>query len=81
VYGSLAADPVWVAGLGGGFVAGIVGSLTNDSGPLLLLIGTFGLAAVTGYLRGGEPDAAPPVLEPPELRRPSARPLETFARR
>jgi len=30
----------------------VLGSLTNDSGPLLLVIGTFGLACVALYLRG-----------------------------
>jgi hypothetical protein len=41
--------------MSGAFAACIVGSLTNDSGPLLLLIGTVGLASVTAYLRGVEP--------------------------
>jgi hypothetical protein len=63
IYGVLSADPVWVAGMGGAFAACIVGSLTNDSGPLLLLIGTVGLASVSAYLRGVEP--LPPAPEGP----------------
>jgi hypothetical protein len=70
IYGILSADPVWVAGIGGAYAAAIVGSLTNDSGPLLLLIGTVGLAAVSAYLRGVEPlppapDAPHPAAPPP----------------
>jgi hypothetical protein len=86
VYGALAADPVWTAGLGGAFAAGIVGSLTNDSGPLLLLIGTIGLAALTAYLRSGEAAAIPPADDLPAppaaaLERPPPRVHQTFARR
>lgn len=55
IYGALAIDRPWIAGMGGAFAGAIVGSLTNDSGPLLLLIGTVGLACVTAYLRGGQP--------------------------
>src|SRR3954447_2929086 len=39
VYAALGDDPVWRAALGAGLVAAIVGALTNDSGPLLLIIG------------------------------------------
>jgi hypothetical protein len=52
----------WLAPVGGSamwracFVAGavgsLVGSLANDSGPLLLVIGVFSLACVAAYLRG-----------------------------
>jgi hypothetical protein len=69
VYGVVSSDPVWVAGMGGAFAACIVGSLTNDSGPLLLLIGTVGLASVTAYLRGVEP--VPPAPEGPVDSSPS----------
>jgi hypothetical protein len=91
IYGVLATDPVWVAGIGGGFAAAIVGSLTNDSGPLLLLIGTVGLAAVSAYLRGvgsiagdGElaPAAAPAAPDAAERPPPAAveRPPEPVVR-
>jgi hypothetical protein len=43
----------WRACLVGGFAGGVLGSLTNDSGPVLLVIATFGLLCVVAYLRGG----------------------------
>jgi hypothetical protein len=55
VYRALCGDPVWLAALGGGLAAAILGTLTNDSGPTMLIIGVFGLALATAYL------AAPPV--------------------
>ena len=45
--------PAWAAALAGGVAAGIVGSLANDSGPVLLVLGTVGLGAAMLYLRGG----------------------------
>jgi hypothetical protein len=44
--------PAWGAALGGGVAAGVVGSLANDSGPVLLVLGTVVLAAAALYLRG-----------------------------
>jgi hypothetical protein len=41
----------WRAALGGMGAAGIAGALSNDSGPLLLVMATFGAAWVWGYLR------------------------------
>jgi hypothetical protein len=63
VYGALGGDPVWRAALGAGVIAAVVGSLTNDSGPVLLIVGVTTLAAVTAYLRGrpDEPLASPPA--------------------
>ncbi|MGI8803945.1 MAG: hypothetical protein ACR2KV_17580, partial [Solirubrobacteraceae bacterium] len=43
----------WRACLVGGFAGGLLGSLTNDSGPVLLVIATFGLGCVLAYLHGG----------------------------
>ncbi|MCA1690302.1 MAG: hypothetical protein LC720_07715, partial [Actinobacteria bacterium] len=43
----------WRALLIGGFAAGVVGSLTNDSGPVLLVIASFGLGCVVAYVHGG----------------------------
>jgi hypothetical protein len=65
VYAALEGDPVWRAALGAGLIASIVGALTNDSGPLLLIIGVAGLAALTAYLRARPlgPDEVTP--EPP----------------
>ncbi|HEU4658154.1 MAG TPA: hypothetical protein VFR97_11540 [Capillimicrobium sp.] len=43
----------WGAALAGSAAAGVVGALSNDSGPLLLVFATFAAAWVTGYLRAG----------------------------
>ncbi len=44
--------PAWRAFVVGGFAAGMVGSLANDSGPVLLVIATFGVGCVLAYLHG-----------------------------
>jgi hypothetical protein len=49
----------WRACLVAGFAGSILGSLANDSGPVLLVIGCFGLACVLAYLRG-DPRLADP---------------------
>jgi hypothetical protein len=43
---------VWWACLGGAFAGSLLGSLANDSGPLLLVVGSFGIACVIAYVRG-----------------------------
>jgi hypothetical protein len=45
-------DPAWRAALFGGLSAGVVGALTEDSGPLLFVVAIFVLACVTAYIRG-----------------------------
>lgn len=52
------ASRVWRAALGGGLCAGIVGTLVEDSGPVLLLVALFALACVLAYLWGRPPHAA-----------------------
>ena len=50
----------WPAALMGGLACGVVGALTNDSGPVLLTNAVIALAAVTAYVQGSpelEPDA------------------------
>jgi hypothetical protein len=47
----LASVPGLRAGLAGAFVAVVVGALSNDSGPMILLIGTSYLGLCTGYLQ------------------------------
>jgi hypothetical protein len=49
----------WRACLVAGFTGSILGSLANDSGPVLLVIGCFGLACVLAYVRG-DPRLAEP---------------------
>ncbi len=57
IYAPLRGSPVWRAALAGGATASIVGSLFNDSGPILLVFGVFLLACLTAYVRGA-PSAA-----------------------
>jgi hypothetical protein len=52
IYAPLADSDVWRAALAGSVAAGVVGSLSNDSGPLLLVISTFAVVAATVYVRG-----------------------------
>ncbi len=59
-------DPAWRAALAGGVTAGVVGTLVEDSGPLLLLVATFTLGCLLAYLQGAPPPApsgrsAPPI--------------------
>ncbi len=52
-------DPAWFATLAGGLTAGIVGTLSEDSGPVLLVVAVFTLGCVAAYLWGGPERAAP----------------------
>jgi hypothetical protein len=45
-------DPAWIAALSGGLTAGVIGALTEDSGPVLLVVAVFLLACVLSYLWG-----------------------------
>ncbi|HEX3392154.1 MAG TPA: hypothetical protein VHS55_06300 [Solirubrobacteraceae bacterium] len=51
-------DPAWLAALAGGLTAGLVGALSEDSGPVLLVVAVFVIACVVAYVYGWE--AAPP---------------------
>jgi hypothetical protein len=46
-------DPAWLAAICGGLAAGVVGSLVEDSGPVLLLVAVFALGCVLSYLWAG----------------------------
>lgn len=48
-------DAAWLAALAGGLTAGVIGALTEDSGPVLLVVAVFALGCVLSYL-WGEPD-------------------------
>ncbi len=64
-------DPAWLAALGGGLTAGVVGALVEDSGPVLLVVAVFAMVSVLGYL-WGVPARAPGRSEeygPKNLRR------------
>jgi hypothetical protein len=54
----VAGDPAWLAALSGGFAAGVVGALVEDSGPVLLVVAVFALGCVLTYL-WGQPIATP----------------------
>ncbi|HEU0249615.1 MAG TPA: hypothetical protein VFR48_02720 [Solirubrobacteraceae bacterium] len=45
-------DPAWLATLAGGLTAGVVGALSEDSGPVLLVVAVFAMACVIAYLHG-----------------------------
>lgn len=71
LYAPVADSPAWRAALVGGFAGSLAGALSNDSGPVLLVIGVFVLAWATAYIQGdprlvagaeaiGEPPAAVP---------------------
>jgi hypothetical protein len=45
-------DPAWMAALAGGLTAGVVGALSEDSGPVLLVVAVFMLGCVLAYLWG-----------------------------
>ena len=72
----VADDSAWLAALGGGLTAGVVGALVEDSGPVLLVVAVFAMVAVLGYL-WGVPVRTPSRVEeygPQNLRRPPKRP-------
>ncbi len=52
------AGPIWPAALVGGLAGGLVGSFTEDSGPLLIVVATVTLAGVCSYLLGRPATAA-----------------------
>jgi hypothetical protein len=45
-------SPAWFAALVGGLTAGVVGTLSEDSGPVLLVVAVFALGCVCSYLWG-----------------------------
>ncbi|TML00137.1 MAG: hypothetical protein E6G34_01170 [Actinobacteria bacterium] len=48
----VAVDPAWLAAFAGGLVAGLLGSLSEDSGPVLLVVAVFTLGCLAAYLWG-----------------------------
>jgi hypothetical protein len=51
--------PIWPAVLIGGLAGGVVGSLTEDSGPLLLVGAVLTLVGVSSYLLGRPAETTP----------------------
>ncbi len=60
----VAEDPAWLAALAGGLSAGIVGALTEDSGPVLFVVAVFTLICLLGYLWGRPPGCPPETSTP-----------------
>ncbi len=54
------AGPIWPAALVGGLAGGLIGSVTEDSGPMLIVVATITLAGVCAYLLG-RPEATGPA--------------------
>ncbi len=52
VLAPVAGANAWGAALAGGFAGALVGSIANDSGARLLLVGCFALVCVLAYIRG-----------------------------
>ncbi len=52
VFAPVASDPVWLAAFTGGLTSGVVGALTEDSGPVLLVVAVGALGCVLSYLWG-----------------------------
>jgi hypothetical protein len=50
VLAPVASDPVWLAAFAGGLTSGVIGALTEDSGPVLLVVAVFALGCVLSYL-------------------------------
>ncbi|MFZ1153574.1 MAG: hypothetical protein WAN93_01575, partial [Solirubrobacteraceae bacterium] len=48
----VSSDPAWLAALAGGLTAGVIGALSEDSGPVLLVVAVFVLGCVLSYLWG-----------------------------
>jgi hypothetical protein len=49
-------DPGWLAALAGGLTAGVIGTLSEDSGPVLLVVAVGVLGCVLSYLWNQPPD-------------------------
>ena len=61
-------DRLWLAALAGGLAAGLVGALSEDSGPVLLVVAVFVLGCLLAYLWGRPPLGIGPGLAVPRAR-------------
>ncbi len=68
VLSPVASDPAWAAALSGGLTAGVIGALSEDSGPVLLVVAVLMLGCVLAYLWGK------PVQETLTQHNPDTRP-------
>ncbi len=53
-------DPGWLAALAGSLTAGVIGALSEDSGPVLLVVAVGVLGCVLGYLWNQPPNSVTP---------------------
>jgi len=53
-------DPAWLAALAGGLTAGVIGALSEDSGPVLLVVAVGVLGCLLSYLWGQPPESVTP---------------------
>jgi hypothetical protein len=60
-------DAGWQAVLAGGVTAGVVGALSEDSGPVLLVVAVFTLGCVASYLWGRPAGRVGRTVAPPSL--------------
>jgi hypothetical protein len=78
LFAPIADYPSFVAAMWGAFWATVIGSLSNDSGPVMFALGFLGLLFATGYVRGRpaerEGTASPASRAPSGGGRPRARP-------
>ncbi|HTC59771.1 MAG TPA: hypothetical protein VK691_06575 [Solirubrobacteraceae bacterium] len=72
VLAPVASDPVWLAAFAGGLTSGVIGALTEDSGPVLLVVAVGTLGCVLSYL-WGKPVRAQPVSRRSPSTLPAAR--------
>ncbi|HTA97110.1 MAG TPA: hypothetical protein VK730_05650 [Solirubrobacteraceae bacterium] len=72
VLAPVASDPVWLAAFAGGLTSGVIGALTEDSGPVLLVVAVGTLGCVLSYL-WGKPARAQPVSRRSPSTLPAAR--------
>ena len=61
-------DPGWLAALAGGLTAGVIGALSEDSGPVLLVVAVGVLGCVLSYLWGRPGDVAVTPRSPDTTR-------------
>jgi hypothetical protein len=70
----VAVDPAWLAALAGGLTAGVIGALSEDSGPVLLVVAVGTLGCVLSYLWGRPAGVTPHSPDTTRAARSRARP-------
>jgi hypothetical protein len=68
-------DPAWLAALAGGLTAGVIGALSEDSGPVLLVVAVGTLGCVLSYLWGRPSSVTPHSPDRTRAEQSRAQPL------